>query len=437
MTRNADERRREVDASAPGVSRRALLRGAAGAGLGLGVVGLGGGVSALLARSAYARSSEGTAADRILVVVELAGGNDGLNTVVPHRHDVYRKLRPTLRLSANVLRSLDSDRGLHPALRGLHAAFERGDLAIVEGCGYPEPVRSHFSAQEFWHTGRPHAAEPYGWLGRVADTWASADPLSVIAIGQSPPRAVTAAKHAPVCFGAPEQLERRSGRDTEDVYGRLIESGTSPEDSTDDEAGDAAAFLRETAQVATQASAKIRHAVERYATPISYGVETDAASLGRDLRRIAALLAADLPLRVAHVSMGGFDSHSRQLQSQQIQLTYVDDAVTGFTRDLARIGRERDVVVLVFTEFGRRTAENGSAGTDHGTATPVFLLGAPVRGGLYGAPADLTKLDATGDPTPTTDFRRIYATLLRDWLESDPAKVLGAGHAPLPLLGKA
>jgi uncharacterized protein (DUF1501 family) len=417
-----------------GLSRRDVLRCGAVVGLGLGS-----GVASLVPAFAQARAPDGTRSP-VLVVVELAGGNDGLNTVVPHRHDVYRKLRPTLRLGRDVLRPLDDARGLHPALAGLHARFERGELAIVEGCGYPDPVRSHFSAQEFWHTARPHIAEPYGWLGRVADTWTDPDPLSVIAIGAAPPRAVAAASHAAVCFGAPDQLERRGARDTRDVYGRLIEDDAPAAAAPSDDAStprDIASFVRETAQVASAASVRIRAAVEHYETAVSYGIETEAASLGRDLRGIAALLAADLPLRVAHVSMGGFDSHARQLQSHQLQLGYVDDALFGFARDLARLGRDQDVVVLVFTEFGRRVAENGSGGTDHGTATPVFVLGAPVRGGLYGAAPSLDALDAAGDPAPTTDFRRVYATLLDGWLDTDSVAVLGADHAPLPLLRRA
>ncbi len=398
--------------------REALRAGACGLGLGLGALNR--------PLAAWADSSRRPHLDRILVVVELSGGNDGLNTLVPYGDDRYYQLRPTLGIPARSLRTIDDHFGFHPALSGFERLYGDGKLAIVHGCGYDKPRLSHFSSMGFWHTGIPHTGEKLGWLGRLAD---ATDPqgrrnyLVNIATTQSP--AVRSRHHSPLVFYDPEHFSRSGLYQQQAVFQRLSQRRPTPNASL--------AFLNGLVENATHSAAFVRQAWADYHTPVDYGARS--AGLGLDLRKVAALISAAMPARLYYVSYAGnvFDTHVHQLDLHARILTYASDALRAFLEDLGRLGRGRDVTVMVFTEFGRRVPENASKGTDHGTATPVFVLGDRVKGGLYGRPPGLTDLD-DGNLRYTTEFRRVYASLITGWLGyPDPASLLRGEFEPFDM----
>ena len=358
-------------------------------------------------------------AERILVVVELSGGNDGLNTVVPYGDDAYYRLRPTLGIPARKVHKIDDHFGFHPAMGGFQQLYKEGNLAVVHGCGYEKPILSHFSSMGFWHTGIPHTGEKLGWLGRLADALdpeVQRDYLVNISTTQS--LAVRSRKHSPLVFYDPASFSRDGIYQQQPVFQQLSRGQRTSNPSLN--------FLNALADNATQSAAFVRQAWDAYQTPVDYGARE--AGLGLDLRKVAALIQAEMPTHLYYVSYAGnvFDTHVHQLDLHTRLLTYSTDALRAFVNDLQRIGRGNDVTVMVFTEFGRRVPENASRGTDHGTATPVFVLGNAVNGGLYSTPPSLTELD-DGNLRYTTDFRSVYATLIKEWFGYEDTNALLRG----------
>ena len=380
--------------------------------------------SAALAAQALLGDSEAYA-DRILVVVELSGGNDGLNTIVPIRNDEYYRVRPTLGIAKSDTLEITDEAGLHPSLIGFEALYKDGRMAIVEGCGYPSPSLSHFSSMGFWHTGVPNAGEKLGWVGRFADSHhPDGTPNLIVNIGSSQSPAVRAELHSPLVFDNPSSL-RREGSEEEKAVLAKIDGGGETENP-------ALGFLRSTAQNAVESGALVRDAWSGYRTPVDYGI---GGGLASDLRKVAALIAADMPTRIYYVSLRGnsFDTHVHQADLHARLLMYTADAVRGFMDDLDRLGRGNDVAMLMFTEFGRRVEENASQGTDHGTAGPMFVVGKGVEGGFYGKTPSLTDLD-DGNLKMTTDFRRVYASMIQEWMGyQDPATILKGDYPPLSM----
>jgi uncharacterized protein (DUF1501 family) len=288
-------------------------------------------------------------------------------------------------------------------------------MAIVHGCGYDHPSLSHFSSMGFWHTGVPNGGEPLGWLGRLAD--AGYDPAvrnTIVNLGSSQSLAVRSGRHAPLVFDDPGRF-RREGTDAEkEALVRLSQPRSTPNTTLE--------FLASTAQNATESSDFVRQASASYRTPVDYGI---GGGLGGNLQRVAALIAAGMRTRLYYVTYAGnsFDTHVQQADLHSRLLMYTADGVRGFIEDMKRIGRADDVAVVMFTEFGRRVEENGSLGTDHGTATPMFLFGQGVKGGLYGQHPSLTDLD-DGNMKMTTDFRRVYATVIKEWLGYDDTQAV-------------
>ncbi len=345
--------------------------------------------------------------ERILVVVELTGGNDGLNTVIPFRNDAYYRARPTLGISRRDAIAITDEAGFHPSLVGFERLYKDGLLAVVEGCGYPNPSLSHFSSMGFWHTGVPHGGEALGWIGRFQDAQTPAGTANAIVnVASAQSLAVRGSTHSPLVFDDPDQLRRKATEEQAEVIRQLDLSGESANPSLD--------FLRRTARNATESGALVRDAWQSYRTPVDYGI---GGGLGSDLRKVAALIAAGLPTRVYYVSYRGnaFDTHVHQADLHSRILMYAADAIRGFVVDTARIGRGSDVAVMVFTEFGRRIQENASQGTDHGTAGPMFLIGPSIKGGIHGKAPSLTDTD-DGNLRMTTDFRRVYATMIAEWM---------------------
>ena len=394
----------------PGLTRRSLVQAMAGI------------VAGLPFSAAHAARDK---ANRILVVLELSGANDGFNTLVPYADDAYYRLRPKIGISPARLRKIDDQFGFNPGMAGFERLFKQGQMAIVHGCGYAQPSFSHFTSMAYWHTGAPNSGEPYGWLGRLAD---AIDPALtsnfLVNIDERQSLAVRAARHAPVVFDDPERFRRKGLHQSRPLLD-LAPQGAS--------AGNASQrYLDSVAASARAASQLVRAAWSNYKTPIDYGL------ISVDLPKVAAMIAADLPTRLYYTAYrhNAFDTHVQQGEQHQRLLTYVSDAVSGFMQDMERIGRADDVTVLVFSEFGRRAAENTSLGTDHGTANHMYVIGKPVKGGHYGKPPSLTELDAEGNVAHTTDFRRVYASLIEGWFGYQQSRALLLGDfAALAIFG--
>lgn len=359
----------------------------------------------MFASSAMAQAKEGPNG-RILVVLELSGGNDGLNTVVPYADDAYYRLRPQIGIKPARLRKLDDHYGLNAGMVGMEKLFKDGKLAIVHGCGYDNPSFSHFTSMAYWHTAAPNSGEQFGWVGRLADAMAPAAPANfLINIGANQSLAVRAHKHVPVVFNNPDNFTREAFFEEKEALAALSDPGKVANPSR--------RYLLDIAKSANESSALVRKAWAAYRSPIDYGI----ADLG--LRRVAAMIGAGLPARLYYTSYANnaFDTHVVQNDLHGRLLTYTSDAISGFMQDMDRIGRADDVTLMIFSEFGRRVPENTSLGTDHGAANNMFVVGKKVKGGHYGDKPSLTKLDAGDNLVFTTDFRRVYSTMVEGWLK--------------------
>jgi hypothetical protein len=390
-------------------TRRALL----GAGLGLPFA------------AAQAASPAGPNPGRILVVLELSGGNDGLNTVVPYADDLYYTLRPRIAIKPQRVLRIDERHGFNPGMAGFDRLYKEGRLAIVHGCGYAQPSFSHFASMAYWHTAAPNSGEETGWIGRLADALRpGGEPGYVVNIAASQSLAVRSHGHVPLVFDDPERFVRQAPFEERDLIDRAH--------AQPDAANPARSYLHAIAQSARLSSAQVREACARYRTPVDYGLVT------LDLPKVAALIAAGSGTRLYYVAYrnNAFDTHVHQVDHHQRMLTYTADAVAGFLRDMERIGRADDVVLMAFSEFGRRASENANLGTDHGTAGPMFIAGKPVRGGQYGTPPDLATRSADDNLVHSTDYRRVYATVAQGWLGLQDLKaVLRGRFEPFPVFG--
>jgi uncharacterized protein (DUF1501 family) len=370
---------------------------------------------------------------RVLVVVQLSGGNDGINTVVPYADEGYPRLRDKLRLPTAQLKKVNDHVGLHPELGDFARLLEDGRLAIVQGVGYPNPNRSHFQSMAYWHTARlnakddnpdgdqfvPELVSDTGWLGRAleqAPLPSDGTPASV-SVGLRPqPAALRARRTLSAALAHLDDLVLTGDANPAAALSRP-ESGEDVRAFTQRSLLDAYATADRLKEVA-----HARDAGARY----------PATGLAGDLRLVARLLKAGFGTRVYYVEQDGYDTHSTQLVTHGRLLSDLGGAVRAFLDDLKAAGLAERVAVLCFSEFGRRAAENGSYGTDHGTAGPVFLAGGRVKAGLVGTTPSLTDLEA-GDLKMSIDFRRVYATLLDDWLGLPAKAVLGGNFEHLPL----
>jgi len=364
-------------------------------------------------RAAAALAAEAESNGKILVVLELSGGNDGLNTLVPYADDAYYKFRPKIGLPKKSLRPIDDHFGFNRGMVGFERLYKDGKLAIVHGCGYENPSFSHFSSMAYWHTAAPNSGEQYGWVGRLADTIApEAPPNFIVNIDTHQSLAVRSRRHVPVVFDDPNKFSRESFFDENEVFKATPDNGKV--------ANPAREFLLDTARSAKSASALVQEAWSKYHSPVDYGI------VGLDLPKVAALIEAGMPTRLYYTAYrnNAFDTHVFQNDVHQRLLTYASDSVSAFMKDLKRIGRENDVVVMAFSEFGRRVPENVSLGTDHGAANLMFVAGNQVKGGHYGQIPSLAKLDEGDNLLHTTDFRRVYATMIAGWLGHPDTRAL-------------
>ncbi len=386
----------------------------------------------------------------ILVVLQMAGGNDGLNMVVPYADDIYYRSRPKLGIPVEKILKLDAYAGLNGKLTGFKSLFDEGHLAVVQGVGYPNPNRSHFRSTEIWQTASDaDRNESEGWLGRYFDSCcAGADPTVGVAIGEQMPQAFTAKTPTGVTFSKPEQFrwqpsEKSKGEmSAEEAFFREL-------NGMDDEAapaandggsigaipgritpGDSAIdFLQRTALDAQLSSDKILAIARKYKSTVPY----PPGPLASSLSMIARMIAGGLPTRVYYANQGGFDTHAGQANAHERLLGQLNDAVAAFVADLKQQRNFERVLLMTFSEFGRRVVENANGGTDHGAAAPMFLLGGGVKPGMFGRHPSLTDLDH-GDLKFNTDFRSVYGTVLDSWLQAPSQVVLGRKFARVPLL---
>jgi len=376
----------------------------------------------LFAQTAAALAVRPESAGKTLVVLELSGGNDGLNTLIPYGDDAYYRLRPNLGIPRNQLRTIDTHFGFSPGMAGFERLYKDGKLAIVHGCGYENPSLSHFTSMSYWHTATPNGGEPYGWVGRLADTMApDAPPNFLVNIDVRQSLAVRSHLHVPVVFDDP-------GKFCRSVFYQEREAFPSAFDDPEI-VNPSRRFLLDVAASAAKVSALVQQAWANYHSPVDYGIGP------LDLPKVAALIEAGMPARLYYTSYrnNAFDTHVFQNGLHNRLLTNVSDAVVAFISDLERIGRADDVVIMIFSEFGRRVPENVNLGTDHGTANLMFIAGNQVKGGHYGAVPSLTKLES-GNLIHTTDFRRVYATIIAGWLGlRDSRPLLGGEFVPFEM----
>lgn len=390
-------------------------------------------VPSFLSRTAFALEdqpvSNGGKDDPILVVLQLAGGNDGLNTIVPYAHDEYYRARPTLGVPASQVLRLNDEVGMNPELAPLKALYDEGQMALVLGAGYPNPNRSHFRSMAIWETASgADKVERYGWIGRYFDNTCSGEPNPALAVSIGPREPLTI--HNPKAVGItlqnpaqyrwipdPEKAPRLA--DEKRVWLGLNTERPGAPGALD--------FLQRTAMDAQVSSARIIEIAQSYHDSANYPGNNQ---LAQSLKLIASMIAGNLGSRVFFASIGSFDTHSGQKYQHTRLLNELAEAVSAFTRDLKTQGNADRVLILTFSEFGRRVQENASGGTDHGTAAPMFVFGSTVKPGIYGKQPSLTDLDS-GDLKYTTDFRSVYATMLDKWLKTPSAPVLGGRFDPV------
>ncbi len=382
----------------------------------------------------------------ILVIVQLGGGNDGLNTVIPHNNDEYYKNRPTLARKGAGLNKITEDLSLNSNLKFVSSLYDEGQLGIVQGVGYPNPNRSHFRSTEIWETATDsNGVSDTGWIGRYFDAaCAGEDPTVGIALRKNQPQSFGAKKLPGVSLDAPELYRWLHGGGEQAEAERLFAEINSPETPmsgasiTEVDGGMVGGragesnleFLERVALDARVSSKEILRVASKYKSSVPY----EGFPLARSLSLVSSMIAGGMPTRIYYVSHGGFDTHNNQAPSHDRLMTQLDSALKSFVTDLRKQGNDDRVTVMTFSEFGRRVKENQNKGTDHGAAAPLFVMGKPVTAGIYGEHPSLTDL-YRGDLKFTTDFRSVYATVLEDFLKSPSKPVLGRDFDKLKLFG--
>jgi uncharacterized protein (DUF1501 family) len=364
---------------------------------------------------------------KILVVIQLDGGNDGINTVVPFGDDEYGRNRDSLRLDAAQLHKLNDHVGLHPQMRAAKELFDDGRLTVVQGVGYPNPNRSHFESMRIWQTARFDEADhnSYGWLGRALDL-----PEIHGAAGVTQPTAIYIGRDDVPAALWGRRSEAMSLTSLSDMKLPFSAGQLAPPAATSTTArsatGDLDLFVTRQVLSAYSTAEQFQHQLSSAASKSA--IQYPASQLSTNLQLISQLIKSGSNARVYYAVQGGYDTHAAQLYTHSQLLREFSSSLKAFLDDVQNARLEERVVVLAFSEFGRRVKENVSQGTDHGAAGPVFLAGRKTAGGLVSTTPDLSDLDA-GDIKMTTDLREIYAAILEDWLGVDAASVLDGAFA--------
>lgn len=378
----------------------------------------------------------------ILVIVQMGGGNDGLNTVVPFANDAYFKARSQIALKESDVLKLNDQIGLNGQLGALKELYDAGHVSVINGVGYPNPNRSHFRSMEIWQTASDsNKNESAGWLGRYFDNACSGcDPTVGVNVGSMNPQAFYSKGMKGISLANPSQYRsvRAAGEDPammagEDGAEESLNAGASIGElgGANPMAGGGSAidFLQRTALDAQMSSGQIAQIVKKFQPLVSYPKNRLASSL----QLVGQLIAGGLKTRVFYVNQGGYDTHADQKNTHDRLMAELATSLSAFCEDLKKQGNFNRVLVLTFSEFGRRLKENASGGTDHGAAGPMFVLGGAVKPGIFGTYPSLTDLQ-DGDLKYSTDFRSVYATVLKNWLQTDPVAILKRDFPLLPIV---
>jgi len=383
---------------------------------------------------------------KILVIVQLSGGNDGLNTIIPYTDDAYYRARPSLAKAPKDVLKLNDRIGLNPNLASFKSLFDAGEMTVLQGVGYPNPNRSHFRSMDIWQSAIPEEENTNsGWLGRYFDNTcrgndprgdinALSDATVGVSMGESSPLAMQGEYVKTLAFERAEQFRYQGSAGTNYLklnqpeqaapatqpVGRVAQRGRKVIEVPTLSEQDQINFLSRTAMDAQLASDRIRAAVGNHEPRAQY----PNGEFGQGLRTVAAMIRGELPTRVYYVQLGGFDTHANQGGRHDQLMTQLALGVGAFWQDLKDLKLAERVTMLTFSEFGRRVNQNASAGTDHGAAAPMFLFGQRLTQGIVGNHPSLTDLDS-GDLKYAIDFRSVYASLLQDWLETPSKPILG------------
>jgi len=404
-------------------NRRTFLKSSSLVALGLSVPGF-------IQRTAFAAPDAAKKGGKqtILVIVELNGGNDGLNTVIPFKDAEYSKLRPTLAQPVAQMKKLTDEIALHPNLGGLADLYQQGVVAVVQGVGYPNPDQSHFRSMDIWQAASTAENLSEGWLGKALKKLPANPSFHLKGKNEKSPLAYDGAPVRVPSIGSLEefqlQLAASSGADKkaqQDVIEKTAKPGSGNPPLLD--------FVQQTATSTYNSSKRLQEIGKNYQAKATY----PATDLANKLKLAAQLISADLGSRLFYVSLGGFDTHSGQAAAHGALMQELGDALKAFYTDMAAQGHKDRLTIMTFSEFGRRAKENGSRGTDHGSGAPMFVIGGKVKGGVIGAHPSLTQLE-TGNLKHHTDFRQVYAPLLDKWLEVSSKDVLGSVYKPVEIL---
>jgi uncharacterized protein (DUF1501 family) len=408
------------------LNRRSFLKTSAAAG----VVAWSLNVPAFLRRAAAAApaSDKPGGKDTVLVVIEFTGGNDGLNMVVPYKDEDYAKSRPTLKIAGADVKKINDDIGLHPQMDGLAGLLQDGELAIVQGVGYPNPTESHFRSMDIWQTACPEDSITEGWLGKAIKGLPAAPSFHLktsnekapLALDGAPVRvpSITTLEDFQLQLAAADNADKKNQRD-------VIEGSAKPKDDAKPGLLD---FVQRTAANTYASSRRLQEIGRNYQPKATY---PNTPLAGR-LKLAAQLIDADLGARIFYVSIDGFDTHAAQATPHANLMAQVSGATTAFFKDMKARGHGDRVMLMTFSEFGRRVKENGSRGTDHGTAAPMLLVGGKVKAGPIGKHPSLNDLNM-GNLKFGIDFRQVYATLLDQWLGVSSKDVLGGKFEPVEI----
>lgn len=370
---------------------------------------------------AFEAPAQVPAGNKVLVVLQLSGGNDGLNTVIPVRNDIYYRSRPRLGIARDKALSLTDEVGLHPSLTALKGLYDDGAMAVLNGVGYPNPDRSHFRSMDIWHTASP--SDQYwqsGWLGRYIDAQCSGcdQPTQAIELDDVLSLSMKGATHNGLAVKDPRRLY---GTANEKFFREVMKEhgadhGEEPVD-----------YLYKTMAETLSSADYIFKQSRLHPTKASY----PSTDIGNSFKTIASLIFSDINTKVYYVSLGSFDTHVNQQMQQERLFKQMNEALEVFFKDLKAAGRFEDVLLMTFSEFGRRVAQNASGGTDHGTANNMFLLGGGLKQqGIVNPMSDLDDLQE-GDLKHQIDFKQVYATVLQNWLKADAASVLNGQYTPM------
>lgn len=353
------------------------------------------------------------AGNKVVVVIQFSGGNDGLNTVIPITNDIYYQQRRTIGITKNEALKLTDEVGLHPSLTALKNLYDNGSLSILNNVGYPNPDRSHFRSMDIWHSAS--ASNEYihtGWLGRYLDAQCAGcdKPTQALELDDTLSLALKGEKSKAIAFKDPRRLYSTS---REKFFKDINAAHANTEDTVD--------YLYKTMSETISSADYIYQQSKLHPSNQAY----PATQLGKDLKTISSLILSDINTKVYYVSIGSFDTHAGQAQQQKRLFDQLNDAIKAFTEDMKANGRFDDILMMTFSEFGRRVAQNASNGTDHGTANNMFFIGGGLKEkGILNEMPNLTDLN-DGDLKHTVDFRNVYATILNKWLDVEDKKIMG------------